>query len=665
MAVNSHRALVFDSAKKRTARLQDGTSDFPMQVVAEHSRFLKRNSSAITALTSTSGRAAVSGNLLRELFVFVATGRPAVFLDQRSRKSIERRLTSAAMTRHDERYWEHRLDGVRACQRGASARIAHLSAALQERHDYPKLGSMRRWGVQRWEALFKKLGIDRREAHTFLAIVVGRSDLMPQGVAYERVYQRLGFNLDKSGRLREGAIFPRDRSALGIALGKLAFGTCTENVQPGTEACRACPLTRFCLAGREVLRTTPSGPTFVDVFAGAGGFGLGFRQAGFRELAAIEKCKQAVDTLYYNTPEMNWTTILRKDVRRLGPLARTLEGIGPVDVLLGGPPCQPFSMIRRHTRPDRRHPQRFLFKTFIRMAEALKPRIVIMENVPGLLNAADGVHIKRILSQFSDTGYHAEYRLLNAADFGVPQVRHRVVFVAVRRDAGPNPEGQIRRFWVDLEASKVKRKRTVGEAIRGLPKIRAGQGSLVVRLDGRGRRSRFAREMMRGTSRSFNHEARAHNERDIRIFKKLRRGETAMWLERRSPGIIPYSLEAFPDKYRKLRGGTPAPTIPAHLHRDANSFVHPDIPRGITCREAARLQSFPDSYFFMGGFGPAFIQIGNAVPPKFAALVARSIRELVETPSSKQSAAPPPRDHSQHHIPRSPAPSSPSFAAPS
>ena len=363
---------------------------------------------------------------------------------------------------------------------------------------------------------------------------------------------------------------------------------------------------------------------------------LGFCLAGFRERAAVELDINAADTLYFNHPELGRRGILVCDAEQLAVDPWFLKENKGIPVLVGGPPCQPYSIAHRHNHPDEKDERRFLFRPFLQMARALRVRLVIMENVPGIRTAANGGTLPNVEEEFNRGGFEMDHRVLDAAEYGVPQHRKRVFFIGVSRAFYRDPSTVMESFWSALESMKASKPATVGQALSGLPRIEAGEGGMVVRRRP-GNRTSLGRTLTGGAKFAYNHEARPHNPRDIRIFKLLKRGEPAWRLEARMPGTIPYQTESFGDKFRKLHVNEPSPTIPAHLSRDANSFVHPSVPRGITCREAARLQSFPDDYVFLGGFGKSFKQTGNAVPPLLAKAVAKAVLAVINAPSTAQS----------------------------
>jgi DNA (cytosine-5)-methyltransferase 1 len=341
---------------------------------------------------------------------------------------------------------------------------------------------------------------------------------------------------------------------------------------------------------------------------------------------AVEMDQWAADTIYLNHPEAPRGVVALHDVTKLADNATELARYHHVDVVAGGPPCQPFSMARRHSGADRVDSRRYLFRAFLEVAAKVEPRVVIMENVPGMLNAAGGRILKALEAEFAEAGFLLGHKLLSASSYGVPQNRSRVFFIGVHKKRNLEPAKLLETILSSLDHGKHHGPGvTSAQALSGVPRNPANGGGLVVRRTSRGRRTRYARTLQRPGRILYNHETRPHNPRDIQIFDELGWGETARELEARKPNTIPYQLDSFGDKYRRLHPNKPAPTIPAHLRRDANSFVHPFVPRGITPREAARFQSFPDDYVFLGGQGPSFVQIGNAVPPLLAKAVGSAV----------------------------------------
>lgn len=571
--------------------------------------------------------------LLEELTVLVATEQAFPVLDGRRRRTFARlfsRTTPVDRARWMDADWQVQLKTTRSVVPGAAGKLARLHQHLASREDYPTLDAMRKWGHPRWVALMADIGADRSLAAAATSLLLDREEL-PASPATSRMYRRLGFKTTQDGRPDRLAIFPQHLRECKWRLQKLAHDVCAKVQQPSAKACAPCPLKSFCEKYRDVTRLPKgTGPTFVDLFAGGGGLSLGLTAAGFNLKLAVEKDQHAADTLYLNHPEAPNGVVDARDIEIILKDERKLKRLEGVDIVAGGPPCQPFSMARRHSKADLNDPRRFLFKSYVQVVAKIRPKVVILENVPGIQNAAGGDITTAIHAEFNTIGYEMEHRLLNAADYGVPQNRQRFFFIGLRRSRFTDPKQTLKDIFVAIDKAKQPSAVSAVEALSGIPRLLAGEGGQVVHKTSRGPMTAYGQMMTDPRSPFlFNHHTRAHNPRDLRIFDALHWGETAAQLEERAPGMIPYQLESFGDKYRKIHPKRPAPTIPAHLHRDANSFVHFDVPRGITAREAARFQSFPDNYVFLGGFGPAFIQIGNAVPPGLARVVGEAVKKAL------------------------------------
>lgn len=600
-----------------------------------HAAFLKRNGAMLAQILQETTEPAPEAtlNLLEELTVLIATGRSYGYLDGRERRAFAglfRTTTPTDRVGWRCETWRSQFRFTRSVAPAAAEVLTRFHAALSTRADFPKLNAMKAWGHPRWEALMLRIGAEPTLASTITSIILDREEL-PGGPDTRRMYQRLGYVVEKDGRPSPLAMFPEDLRRCKSRLQRVAHEICARALRPGLSACDPCPIKAFCNKYRSTTQPKRDArPSFVDVFAGGGGMSLGLSNAGLHLRLAVEKERHAADTLYLNHPEAPNGVVDARDIRKLLSDRSKLAKLKGIDVLAGGPPCQPFSMARRHSNADTTDPRRFLFRAYLQLVKKVRPRIVILENVPGIRNAAGGDISDAIHKEFEAAGYTLRHRLLNASDYGVPQNRQRFFFIGVRRAAFRHPARVISDIFAHIDGAKISRVIPAWEALSGLPVVRAGEGSQAMRGSKRGRKTVYAREMADGENQLvYNHETRAHNPRDLEIFRALIPGETAESLEARKPGIIPYQLESFGDKYRKIHPDRAAPTIPAHLHRDANSFVHFAEPRGITPREAARFQSFPDKYVFLGGFGPSFIQIGNAVPPKLAQVVGEAVKAVL------------------------------------
>jgi DNA (cytosine-5)-methyltransferase 1 len=358
----------------------------------------------------------------------------------------------------------------------------------------------------------------------------------------------------------------------------------------------------------------------------------------------------AARTFRLNHPAVPDERVIVQDIRAIPPdKLRRLGGRKPLDVLAGSPPCQGFSSVGFRSkktllgyRPeddDRNH----LYEAMIDVALVLKPKLFLLENVPGMKSA------KRETHSFLDTaarlletrgGYKTDIWRLNASAFGVPQDRIRYFLVASRLKTMPvQPTADyqdVRRPEHDYDALPPL---TLTEAIFDLPERAAGEG---VSIDGReppdtADDPRFRRYLTkfgisRGTRILYQHTVRYHNPSDLELYAMLRPGEDSIHaLERHGRGdLMRYRRDVFDDKYARLRGDRPCKTIVAHLAKDGNGYIHPTQVRSLSLREAARVQSFHDGYIFCGSPSEQWIQLGNAVPPVLAEAIARSFRRALE-----------------------------------
>ncbi len=377
-------------------------------------------------------------------------------------------------------------------------------------------------------------------------------------------------------------------------------------------------------------------PSVLDIFAGPGGLGEGFSQAGYFITAAVDNDDYAAETLRNNAGKRG-TLIIKNDIRELD-----LSGF--VDVVVGGPPCQGFSMVGRPKIKHLKHGEgktrvidrrNSLYKHFVRAVESLNPQFFVMENVPGILSYRGGKIKAEILQSFSSIGYATDVKVLNAAEFGVPQIRKRAFFIGNRlRIENPYPT----RTHADLAkksnldskgAVKLQDYAKVRDAISDLPPLQPSQGSDEVPYPDFLELTAYQRWVREGSPMLYNHVSRFHNDRDRKIFRQLRQGQT---MEDLPPESRPYRDDIFKDKIKKQRWNRPSSAILAHMQKDGLMYVHPDSrqARTLTPREAARIQSFPDRFRFYGPMTQQFRQIGNAVPPLLARCIAEAIRPLLK-----------------------------------
>lgn len=385
------------------------------------------------------------------------------------------------------------------------------------------------------------------------------------------------------------------------------------------------------------------GPTVIDLFAGAGGLAEGFRQAGFSILSGNDIDAAARATFRHNFRRASFFEVAISELRGQDLLDDAGLKRGELDCLIGGPPCQSFSY-NNHAR-SRRKARARLFRDYLRIVGELEPRSIVMENVPGILTIGGGAIVEEIYSSLEELGYDCEARTLFAEDFGVPQQRRRVFFIASRVGSavdlfpmgthGPAPKPSARanpfvHHWEWPARRRRVRVPTVWSAIGDLPLIRNGGGEEVARHT-RQAKTQYQRSMRRGMRNLYNHVAPRLTPGLIERIEFVPPGGN--WRD------IPHELlpagmqRARPKdhtkRYGRLEKRGLCSTILTKCDPHWGSYIHPVQDRAISVREAARLQSFPDRFRFLGHRSEQCVQVGNAVPPRMAAAIAKTIREQI------------------------------------
>jgi DNA (cytosine-5)-methyltransferase 1 len=396
---------------------------------------------------------------------------------------------------------------------------------------------------------------------------------------------------------------------------------------------------------------------YIDLFAGCGGLSEGFEKSKlFDGLAFVEWEKQPCNTLkkrlsdkwkYKNTENI----VVRFDIQRTEELLNGWEndgqfnsGIGlkniigkkQVDLVIGGPPCQAYSIAGRvrdsnNMNDDYRN---YLFESYLEVVKHFKPKLIVFENVEGILSAKPGgvSIIERISKSFRKVGYDISNNLrgdalFNVADYGVPQNRKRIIILGVSiKHYGKNTQNIINEFYKTIIPKyKISTKLTVWDSIGDLPTI------LPLSSPKNKQSHRITKNEI-----VLNHSPRFHSLRDINIFTELAKDvengskkypdvQSLIQLYKKVTG-----KESKFHKYNVLNKNKPSNTIPAHLYKDGLRHIHPDPKQGrsITVREAARLQTFPDDMEFLGSMGEQYKMIGNAVPPLFSEILSNGIIQL-------------------------------------
>lgn len=426
---------------------------------------------------------------------------------------------------------------------------------------------------------------------------------------------------------------------------------------PQGPRCSICPIRLWCSHYRQKERKSLSnGLTMIDLFSGAGGISCGFARAGIRPVLAVDRHAPSCATYRLNIPWIDPRRVMKADVASMKTKEiRELLGRKKVDFLVAGVPCQGFSKVGlkskpalRKRKPPEKEPINKLFMEVIRWAKLARPTVVLLENVPDMGRSEvffedRNVRVRELLDKyFASMGYRTGAVYFNAADFGVPQVRKRLFFVAVRK-RGLDADVVDKVLALDTCKGSVVDGEYLSflDALRGLPALEAGAGAAVCAptKDYPAERSpgnAYAAFVYDSPRVIFNHSARQHNEDDMRIVSALHGGETYKSLLSRRPDVVAnrrmktYSATSFHDKFFRLNPMRPSRTIVSHLAKDGNSFIHPSQNRSLTVREAARAQGFPDSFIFEGARGAQYMQVGNSVPPLVAYAIGAYWRSLLE-----------------------------------
>ncbi len=325
---------------------------------------------------------------------------------------------------------------------------------------------------------------------------------------------------------------------------------------------------------------------YISLFTGAGGLDIGFKEAGFTGIMASDVMPQAKDSFTYNYPDEPYVL---EDIRKL-TISKIKEIIGEreVDVIIGGPPCQGFSNMGNKNSAD---PRNLLFESYVKIVDAIKPKCFLFENVKGLKTMFEGRYFEKVIYAFKGIGYNLHYSLVDTSKYGVPQKRERIILVGTRSDAP-----FLFPTFSDTSYGKIKAFHNVGEAINDL--VDKGE--------------EFP-----------NHIPLAHSEKVIRRYELIPEGGKLP-----KPEDLPEEIRRknFGNTYTRLdRNSVSSTIVPGN-----NALpVHPILNRSLTPREAARIQTFPDDYIFMGDRRSQCIQVGNAVPPLMAAKLADCVKKYI------------------------------------
>lgn len=369
----------------------------------------------------------------------------------------------------------------------------------------------------------------------------------------------------------------------------------------------------------------------VDLFAGCGGLSCGLEQAGFTPWFVNEIVETFCNT-YKRNHNLTDDHYFIGDINELNKCLDKYEKLlTDITLVCGGPPCQGFSMANRQRILD--DPRNQLYKAYLTFLSKVRPKFFIMENVKGMANKIE--EIKEDFTTYLGEDYQFDYKLLRAQDFGVPQNRERFIMIGNRM--GIDPEDIFEEIFKHKRPSFVLK-----DAIEGLPHLEARKvkGAKDIEEEASGFTERdfvypdtdFYRFINgeKVITKLYNHKNRYNNERDIEIYRRLPQGANS--LHESIADIMPYKRrnDIFKDKYFKLDETQICKTITSHMKFDCNMYIHPREARGLSPREAARIQTFPDDYIFTGAQNTWYAQIGNAVPVKLAKAIGDGIMKFIK-----------------------------------
>ena len=401
---------------------------------------------------------------------------------------------------------------------------------------------------------------------------------------------------------------------------------------------------------------------FIDLFAGCSGMSEGFIKAGLNPIAHIEMNEEACYTIktraafhylikkfkskiYYNYLEGKISRlelykqipieildsvlnveITDDSIKDLFEKIKKHQQNEQIDLIIGGPPCQAYSLLGRHQKEIENDPRNKLYIQYGRFLKEFQPKAFVFENVPGLLSANKGEHFKNLKIYFKKLGYEVYHKTLDASDYGVLQARKRIIIVGWLKE---NDFG-----FPEIE--KLPQKYKVQDVLYDLPKLLPGEGDGIMKYESKKNKYLQKFELRNGVDFVTQHISRSHNERDLAIYEfaieKWNKDNVRVKYTDLPKDLQTHkNLTSFLDRFKVVNGQGLSHTIVAHISKDGHYYIHPDIEqcRSISVREAARLQSFPDDFYFEGSRSAAFKQIGNAVPPLMAFAIAEKVKELL------------------------------------
>lgn len=404
----------------------------------------------------------------------------------------------------------------------------------------------------------------------------------------------------------------------------------------------------------------------IDLFAGAGGLSEGFERCGFKFVAHIEmdysasltlKTRQAYfylkrnrklhiykeyvkgnitrDEFYSNIPKKVFDKVINKEISNesIPDIFKIIDQNRKekdIDIIVGGPPCQAYSLAGRARDPNKmkNDKRNYLYKQYIKFLIRYNPKLFVFENVLGLLSAQNGTIFENMKNEFLKCGYSIQYKILDASDFGVLEKRKRIILIGWRKDV---------EFTYPKFDFKNKNEFTIKDLFNDLPKIKAGESYNRIKYAGETNECLRKTKVRKDWDILTQHISRPHNERDLTIYKKY----VEVWNNENRKlkyNELPESLKthknvkSFLDRFNVVPYDDISHTVVAHISKDGHYYIHPDISqnRSISVREAARIQTFPDDFYFEDSRTSAFRQIGNAVPPLMAEKIASNIKEVLK-----------------------------------
>jgi DNA (cytosine-5)-methyltransferase 1 len=404
---------------------------------------------------------------------------------------------------------------------------------------------------------------------------------------------------------------------------------------------------------------------FIDLFSGAGGLSEGFIKAGYNPIAHVEIDKSACDTLetrltyhklknqnklgsYYDylQGKIGRSTFLRKhsdeeiskSVLNLSIGGKTndiifksidtLAGSNEIDIVVGGPPCQAYSLVgrARDKKGMKDDPRNYLYKEYAKFLKNYRPKVFVFENVLGLITAEKGLYFKNMQKYFKSIGYNLDYEVLHSEDYGVLQKRRRIIIVGWRKD--------IEFEYPDF--GKLEHPYVVRDLLGDLKPLKPGEERDITKYK-KGATTYLEKfEFRNGVDFVTQHVARPHNSRDLAIYRiaiqKLRNGERLKYPDLPDELKTHNNQKSFLDRFKVVNPDGYSHTMVAHIAKDGHHYIYPSLKqvRSISVREAARIQSFSDDFYFEGGRSAAFRQIGNAVPPLMAKEIASQIKKQLK-----------------------------------